>query len=113
MDAIRTVRANGPWIPGNVKSRAAELSNGQTSSQESSTRSYQEDSTSVQQRISDSLFQFIESKEVKLDFEINCVGGKIAVRVINEATEKVIRQFTVKPEVIMDGLKGVIYQTIA
>jgi uncharacterized FlaG/YvyC family protein len=113
MHEIRTVKAIDFWIPENVKSRDRELSKGQTSLQRSSARSYQKNAASVQQRISDSIVQFIESKEVNFDFKITRVGGKITVKVIKKATGEVIRQITVKPKITIDMFKGIIYQTIA
>ena len=69
-------------------------------------KSYQMDSDRVQQRISDSIYQFIESNNVHLEFEVDIDRGNILVKVINEKTGDVIKE--VFPRTILytnDNLK--------
>jgi uncharacterized FlaG/YvyC family protein len=113
MYAIRAAGTVGAGILGDTKLGATERPNGQTSSQDRSSRSDQMNSNTVQPRISNFIFQIIDSEEVKLEFEIDHDGTKISVKAINKVSEEVILEIPVTPEIKMDLLKGVICRTIA
>jgi uncharacterized FlaG/YvyC family protein len=113
MDAIRTEGTVGIGIPGDAKPVAPEMPSRQTSPQKGSARSDQMNSNTVQPRISNFIFQIIDSEEVKLEFEIDHDGTKISVKAINKVSEEVILEIPVTPEIKMDLLKGVICRTIA
>lgn len=113
MDAIRVDRPIAVGALYNIKPRAIQSSNSTSSSQNRSARSYQKDFEKVQQRISDSMSQFIESYNVDLDFEINHANSEISLKVINKASGEIIREIPVKPEVKIVTFKGAICQTIA
>jgi uncharacterized FlaG/YvyC family protein len=113
MDVVRTVKPIAVGITENKKPEAMRSSNGQTSPQKMSVKSHQMDFVTVQARISDFAGQIIDSEEVKLEFEIDHVNGKISVKVINKVSDKVILEIPVRYEIMMDMYKGLICQTIA
>ena len=51
--------------------------------------------------------QFFESADVRLDFEIDNKRKSISVKVINNASGKVIREIPLKPQNQMDRMTGV------
>lgn len=110
MYAIRTDRLTG--ISKAMKSGAMELSNGQTASQKNRLSSYKMDSDNLQQKISDSIYQSIESRQVELDFKIDHTGNKILMKVINKILREVVREIPVKPSFKLNVSKGTIYRTI-
>jgi uncharacterized FlaG/YvyC family protein len=75
-------------ISKDMKSVAMELSNGHTASQKNRLSSHEMDSDNLQQRISDFIYQSIESRQVELDFEIDHVDKKILIKVINKISGK-------------------------
>jgi len=56
--------------------------------------------------------QFLESTDVRLDFEIDNKRKCVSVKVINNASGKVIREIPLKSQDQMDMAKGVIIETI-
>ncbi len=111
MYAIKTDRLAG--IFKDMKSVNMELSNGQSALQKNRLSSHEMDSDNLQQRISDSIYQSIESRQVELDYEIDHVDKKILLKVINKISGEVVRQILVEPSSNLNVSKGTIYRTIA
>jgi uncharacterized FlaG/YvyC family protein len=70
-------------------------------------------SDSVQQRISETVSQFMQSNDVHLDFEIHPAEDNILVKVINNSSGEIVREIPVKPGLKMDRVTGAICNTIA
>jgi uncharacterized FlaG/YvyC family protein len=113
MNTISSVRSIGFGILGDMKSGAMELPKGQPSSQKKSVTSFQMDPDMVQQRISKTVSQFVESNDVHLDFEIDHADDKILVKVINKFSGEIVREIPVRPDLKMDMVMGVIYSAVA
>jgi len=56
--------------------------------------------------------RFCESTDVRLDFEIDNKRKSISVKVINNASGKVIREIPLKPQDQMDRVTGIHIETI-
>jgi len=77
-----------------IGSENFEFSMEKASKQKTSVKSYQMDSDMAQQRISGSIYQFIESNNVHLEFAVDIDRGNILVKMINEKTGDVIREIS-------------------
>jgi len=106
MEAIRNIR---PIVPENfeqVSIKDLEFSSQKSLMQNTYVKSYQMDSDKVQQRISDSISQFIESNDIHLDCEVDIEKGLISMKAISKITGDVIKE--VFPRTILytnDNLK--------
>ena len=92
METIHTIRPIGSENFEQMSIKNIESSMRKSSKQKTSVKSYQMDSDTAQQRISDSIYQFIESNNVHLEFEVDIDRGNILVKVINKKTGDVIRE---------------------
>ena len=116
MDAIKTARPVWIGISEDIKSGTMTFPNGQNSVQKNSLSSYETGSDETQQKISDAIYQLIQSRQVNLDFKIDHndqTDGKISLKVINKTSGEVVRDIPVNPDFKMHRVKGIIYRTIA
>ena len=106
MEAIRNIR---PIVTENFKHvsiKDLEFSSQKSLMQNTYVKSYQMDSDKVQQRISDSISQFIESNDIHLDCDVDIEKGLILMKAISKITGDVIKE--VLPRTILytnDNLK--------
>jgi uncharacterized FlaG/YvyC family protein len=113
MESINAIRPVGVGISEDMNSKGVELPKRQSSSQKRSVGSSQIVSNTVQQRISETVSQFMESNDVHLDFEIHHSADKILVKVINNFSGEIVREIPVKPGLNMDRVTGAIFKTLA
>jgi uncharacterized FlaG/YvyC family protein len=108
MSAISSVSPTGYRNAGYVISEAFNLQDGKVSSQKR-----EESLRQINLSISKVIRQFLESTDLRLDFEIDNKNKCVSIKVINNFSGEVIREIPVKSEVKMGMLKGVICQTFA
>ena len=97
----------GPKNPEQMAIKDLEFSILKASKQKMGVKSYQMDTDRVQQKIFDAIYQFIRSKDVYLDFEVDIDRGRIIVKVINKMTEDVIREISLSTILYADkSMKG-------
>jgi len=92
MEAILTIR---PIVPENfeqVSIKDLKFSSQKSLMQNTYVKSYQMDSNMVQQKIFDSISQFIESNDVHLDCEVDIEKGLIFMKVKNKITGEFIKE---------------------
>jgi len=94
MKTIRTIRPIGSENFEQMNIKDLEFSMEKSLKRKTDLKSYQMDSDTAQQRISDSIYQFIESNKVRLEFEVDIDRGNILVKVIDEETNDVIREIS-------------------
>ena len=94
METILTLRPVESENFQRVNIKDLEFSMKKSSKQKTNVKSYQMDSDMAQQRISDSIYQFIESNNVHLEFEVDIDRGTILVKVTNDITGDVIREIS-------------------
>jgi uncharacterized FlaG/YvyC family protein len=106
METIHTLRPIVPKSFEHVSIKDLEFSSRKSLMQNTYVKSYQMDSDRVQQRISDSISQFIESNDIHLDCEVDIKKGLILMKAISKITGDVIKE--VFPRTILytnDNLK--------
>lgn len=77
METILTIRPIGSENFEEMSIKDLEFSMKKSSKQKTDVKSYQMDSDMAQQRISDSIYQFIESNNVRLEFEVDIDKGNV------------------------------------
>jgi uncharacterized FlaG/YvyC family protein len=92
MEEIKTINPTGRENSEYVDIKEFEFSSQRSLMQNTYVKSYQMDSDMVQQRISDSISQFIESNDVHLDFEVDIEKGLILMKVISKITGEVLKE---------------------
>jgi len=107
MNAISSVSPIGFRNTGHEISEILNLQNGKVSSQKNN-----ESLSQTKSSVSQIIRQFCESTDVRLDFEIDNKRKSVSVKVINNASGKVIREITLKFQDQMDMVKGVHIETI-
>jgi len=106
METIQPLRSIVPENFEHVGIKDLEFSSRKSLMQNTYVKSYQMDSDMAQQRISDSISQFIESNDIHLDCEVDIEKGLILMKAINKITGGVIKE--VSPRTILytnDNLK--------
>jgi uncharacterized FlaG/YvyC family protein len=107
MNAIRSVSPIGFRNTGHEISEILNLQDRKVPSQKTNERLGQ-----MKVSISTIIQQFQESTDVRLDFEIDNKRKSISVKVINNASGKVIREILLKPQDQMDRMTGIYFETI-
>jgi uncharacterized FlaG/YvyC family protein len=113
MEEIRAINPIGHEYSEHAGIKKFEFSRQKSLIQETYVKSYQMDPDMAQQKISDSIYQLIESKNVRLDFEVDMDRGLILVKVINEITGDVIREIPLSTILYADknmkGIRGMLF----
>jgi len=107
MNAIRSVSPIGFQNTGHEISEISNSQDRKVSSQKNNERLGQ-----MNVSISKIIQQFLESTDVRLDFEIDNKRNSVSVKVINNSSDEVIREIPLKPRYQMDRVTGIYFETI-